>query len=160
MRSFFAILSALFFLSITGCKKFLETKPSDFSVPEQYYSTEGELNDALAGCYASLAAIGTYGLYWSAFLPHSDDLGYYNSTVSTANAMVYDNTPSDTYYEYAWRDFYYGITRVNYLLANINKPVMDEQKRRVIKGKPFFKRVYVLPVGKCVGRCAVDTRTC
>lgn len=143
MRSFFAILSALFFLSITGCKKFLETKPSDFSVPEQYYSTEGELNDALAGCYASLAAIGTYGLYWSAFLPHSDDLGYYNSTVSTANAMVYDNTPSDTYYEYAWRDFYYGITRVNYLLANINKPVMDEQKRRVIKGEALFLRGFM-----------------
>lgn len=136
-------ISVVFLLCASGCKKFLETKPTDFSVPEQYYSTEGELNDALAGCYAALATDGTYSLNWSAFLPYADDLSYYGAnTPSTPNPMAYDHAANHTYFENSWREFYAGINRTNYLLKNINKPAMDENKRNVIKGQALFIRAF------------------
>ena len=57
-------------LGNTACKKFLATKPKDFSSPEQYYSTVQELNEALAGVYNALALDATYGLYLSRLLAH------------------------------------------------------------------------------------------
>lgn len=137
------VITALGLLMATSCKKFLDTKPIDFSVPEQYYNTEGQLNDALAGVYASLTTTSTYGLYLSLFLQNATDEGVYKNTAATANAMAYDHNPADSYLEQTWRDLYIGINRANYLLANINKPVMDEQKRNVIKGEALFLRAFM-----------------
>lgn len=136
------LMIVLIFTSITSCKKFLDTKPEDFSVPEEYYDTEAQLNDALAGVYTSLTTVGTYGLYLSAFLAHGSDEGFYKSTTTPPNAMAYDFNSADPYVEAAWRDLYTGINRANYLLANINRPVMDEQKRKVIKGEALFLRAF------------------
>lgn len=133
---------AIVLISISSCKKFLDTKPEDFSVPEEYYSTEAQLNDALAGVYTSLTTVGTYGLYLSAFLAHGSDEGFYKSTTTPPNAMAYDHNSADPYVEAAWRDLYAGVNRANYLLANINKPVMDERKRNVIKGEALFLRAF------------------
>lgn len=136
-------MMVLVLASATSCKKFLDTKPEDFAVPEQYYATESQLNDALAGVYASLTTTGTYGLYLSAFLQYGNDEGFYKSTTTALNAMAYDYTSADTYVEFAWRDLYIGVNRANYLLANINKPVMDEQKRAAIKGEALFLRAFM-----------------
>ncbi|WP_257668989.1 RagB/SusD family nutrient uptake outer membrane protein [Parapedobacter tibetensis] len=143
MKRFFIFLTMFAASGMLSCEKFLQTTPEDFSTPEQYYSTESELNDALAGVYASLTTTATYGLYRSAFLPHASDEGYYKSTTSTANAMAYDNTSADNYFENSWRDFYIGINRANYLLANVHRPDMDEQKRNAIKGEALFLRAFI-----------------
>lgn len=140
------ITSCLLVLVLSGavsCKKFLDTKPVDFSVPEQYYSTETQINDALAGVYSSLTDIGTYGLYLSVFLEHGSDEGFYKNTSTQANAMVYDNTSADVYVEAAWRDLYVGINRANYLLANVHRPAMDGTKRNAIKGETLFLRAFM-----------------
>lgn len=134
---------ALLFISATSCKKFLDTKPEDFAVPEEYYVTESQLNDALAGVYTSLTSNGTFGLYLNAFMEHGNDEGFYKSTTTTLNAMAYDHTAADTYVEAAWRDLYIGINRANYLLANINKAPMDEKKRGAIKGEALFLRSFM-----------------
>lgn len=143
MKKLSIFISILAITGITSCKKFLDTKPEDFSVPEQYYETEEQLNDALAGVYASLTTIGTYGLYHSAFLQHANDEGFYKSNTSTPNAMAYDHNPADPYIEANWRDFYTGINRANYLLANVHKPSMNEQKRNAIKGEALFLRAFM-----------------
>jgi hypothetical protein len=143
MKRITIVITALGLLSATACKKFLETKPVDFSVPEQYYNTESQLNDALAGVYASLATTSTYGLYLSLFLQHGTDVGVYKNTSATANAMVYDHNSADSYVEQTWRDLYIGINRANYLLANLEKPSMDEKKRNAIKGEALFLRAFM-----------------
>lgn len=126
-----------------SCKKFLDTKPQDFSVPEVYYNSESQLNDALAGVYASLTTANTYGLYLSLFLTHGSDVGFLRVNSTAANAMAYDFTTADTYVEGAWKDLYTGINRANYLLANVNKPAMDEKKRNAIKGEALFLRAFM-----------------
>lgn len=140
MKRITIFLGVLVLASASSCKKFLDTKPEDFSVPEQYYTTETQLNDALAGVYASLTTTNTYGLYISTFLQHGSDEGFYKSTTATANAMAYDHTTADPYVENTWKDLYIGINRANYLLANVHKPAMDEQKRNAIKGEALFLR--------------------
>ncbi|HEU4471070.1 MAG TPA: RagB/SusD family nutrient uptake outer membrane protein, partial [Flavisolibacter sp.] len=98
---------------------------------------------ALAGVYASLTTIGTYGLYHSAFLQHGNDEGFYKSNTATANAMAYDHNPADPYIEISWRDFYEGVNRANYLLANVQRPAMAEEKRNAIKGEALFLRAFM-----------------
>lgn len=136
-------IMVLTFLSAVSCKKFLDTKPKDFSVPEQYYESESQLNDALAGVYTSLTTTGSYGLYLSLFLQHGSDEGVYKNTTSAVNAMVYDHNSADSYIEISWRELYIGINRANYLLANLHKPEMDEQKRNAIKGEALFLRAFM-----------------
>lgn len=143
MKRIALIMVVFALVSATSCKKFLDTTPGDFSVPEEYYSTQSQLNDALAGVYASLATFQLYGLYFSAFLQHGSDIGFYKSTATAPNAMKYDHTSADPYVEQAWRDFYVGINRANYLLANVNKPVMDEKERNSIKGEALFLRAFI-----------------
>lgn len=132
-------------MCVTGfsCKKLLETKPVDFSSPEQYYDTEQQLNEALAGVYSSLTTDGTYSLYLSLFLAHGSDEAFYKVNTVTANAMVYDHNPADVYVDATWRDLYKGINRANYLLANIDRPVMDDGKRKTIKGETLFLRAFM-----------------
>lgn len=143
MKKSIVLLIAITLLAGTSCKKFLATKPQDFSSPEQYYSTEKELNEALAGVYTSLTTTSTYGLYLSLFLAHGSDEAFYKNTTSAANAMAYDHNTADTYVDQAWRDLYIGINRANYLLANIHKPQMDEGARNVIKGETLFLRAFM-----------------
>ncbi|WP_119080008.1 RagB/SusD family nutrient uptake outer membrane protein [Chitinophaga alhagiae] len=143
MKKATVLLVGIILFSTVSCKKFLATKPQDFSSPEQFYSTEQELNEALAGVYNALAQDATYGLYLSLFLAHGSDEAFYKSTTSTANAMAYDHNTADTYVNNVWRDLYMGINRANYLLANIGKPVMDEGARNVIRGEALFLRAYM-----------------
>ncbi|MGN7723063.1 RagB/SusD family nutrient uptake outer membrane protein [Chitinophaga sp. 22620] len=143
MKKTTVLLITITLLAGTSCKKFLATRPQDFSSPEQYYSTEQELNDALAGVYNALAIDATYGLYLSLFLAHGSDEAFYKQNTATANAMAYDHNTADVYVDAVWRDLYKGINRANYLLANISKPVMNEEARNVIKGEALFLRAFM-----------------
>ena len=98
---------------------------------------------ALAGVYQALTTKGTYGMYLSMFLVQSTDEAFYRNTSPNPNTMAYDFTSSDVYIDQTWKDLYEGINRANYLLANLNKPVMDESKRSVIKGEALFLRAFM-----------------
>ena len=130
-------------ISVISCKKFLDTKPTDFVVPEQYYNNEQQLNEALAGVYSSLTTVGTYGLYQSFYLVTGTDVGFYELNTSAPFPANYNITTSQPQINTTWNDLYDGINRANYLLANVNKPVMDETKRNVIKGEALFLRAYM-----------------
>ncbi|QEC56323.1 RagB/SusD family nutrient uptake outer membrane protein [Flavisolibacter ginsenosidimutans] len=136
---FLLILSGI----ITSCKKFLDTKPTDFIVPEQYYNTEQQLNEALAGVYSSLTTVATYGLQQNFYLVGTTDESYYKLSTTSPHPLYYNITPAEPRTSNTWNDLYKGIDRANYLLANINKPAMDEQRRNAIKGEALFLRAYM-----------------
>jgi starch-binding outer membrane protein, SusD/RagB family len=127
----------------TSCKKFLDTKPTDFVVPEQYYNNEQQLNEALAGVYSSLAETSTYGLSLSFNDVIGNDEGFYKNTSSNPFTGNYDIVVSDAGINSTWNGLYDGVNLANNLLANINKPVMDETRRNVIKGEALFLRAYM-----------------
>ena len=133
----------LILISATSCNKFLETVPSDFAVPEQYYNTEQQLNEALAGVYSSLTTTNTYGLYIPFFYAAGSDEGFYKLSTAVPHPANYNITPAEPKTNNTWRDLYAGINRANNLLANINKPSMSEKNRRVIEGETLFLRAFM-----------------
>jgi Shikimate 5-dehydrogenase len=141
MKSYYKYLLALTLVTQGACKKFLETKPSDFLAPETYYNTEKELTYALTGVYDVL---GNSDLYGDNIFYQFDitDEGVYGHAGVTAGVQVYNFSSSDPIVASTWETLYNGIGRANLLLENIDRPVMDEAKRKVIKGEALFLRGY------------------
>ncbi len=139
------IISIIVLLSIsaTSCKKFLDTKPTDFAVPEQYYNTEQQLNEALAGVYSSLTTGSAYGYNIGFLFPIGTDEGFYKLNTSSPIVPNYNIDISDSRINSTWNALYNGINLANNLLANINKPAMDENARNAIKGEALFLRAYM-----------------
>lgn len=139
------ILIPILILSVAGasCKKFLDTKATDFAVPEQYYNTEQQLKEALAGVYNSITTTATYGLTQAFYLTAGNDVNFYKLNTTTPHPANYNIATTENRIYNTWRDYYDGINRANNLLANINKPVMNERDRGVIKGEALFVRSYI-----------------
>jgi starch-binding outer membrane protein, SusD/RagB family len=130
-------------VAVTSCKKFLDTKPTDFIVPEQYYNTEQQLNEALSGVYNSLTATSIYGLYQNFYHVATTDESYYKLSTTSPHPAYHNISPAESRTSGTWNDLYKGINRANYLLANINKPSMDERRRNAIRGEALFLRAYM-----------------
>ncbi len=141
MKRFIYILP-FFLLAITGCKKFLDTKPSDNQSPETYYNTEGELNTALVGVYDVLSSDLTYGLNIFTFLEACTDESFYARSAQTTGTQVYNYDFGNAEVRDYWKTLYQGIERANLLITNIDKPVMDENKRKIILAQAKFLRGY------------------
>jgi hypothetical protein len=140
MKSCYIILFPAFaLLTLGSCKKFLTTEPSDFLAPSTYYNSEKELSYALTGVYDIL---GNSSLYGDNVFYQFDitDEGVYGHAGVTAGVQVYNFSSSDPVIDATWRVLYNGIGRANLLLENINRPVMDDNKRNVIKGEALFLR--------------------
>jgi len=131
-----------FCVVFTSCKKFLETEPTDFTSPEIFYNTEDELNQALAGVYNALAQDGTFARNLPVELAHSSDEGFYKRNTANSLPAQYNHDAANTIVQAAWRELYNGINRANLLLANIDKPEMDEARRDVIRGEALFLRAF------------------
>ncbi len=129
-------------LVIASCTKFLDTKPTDSLSPVNYFSTETELNTALIGVYDPLSTEDLYGNNVIAFLDACTDESFYARSAQTTGTMVYNYDFSDPQIRTHWRILYLGIERANLLLANINKPVMDETKRKQILAQAEFLRAF------------------
>ncbi len=127
-----------------SCTKILDTKPTNFVSPTNYYETPEDLQNALNGVYDILGTSPMYGrdmLY--AFNAQSDEaaFNYWNSSGNVAYAY-FEYTSSSTEIGNLWLTLYQGIYRANSLLANIKKPTMPEPKRDLLRGQALFLRGY------------------
>jgi hypothetical protein len=142
MKNIFIAATAIACL-LSSCKKFLATKPDDFISGEHYYSTEAELEAALTGVYSALAQDGTFSRNLVMELAHGTDEGFYKRDDVNIIGYVYNYDASYAIVDAAWRQIYDGINRANLVLLNIDKPAMDEQRRKVIKGEALFLRAFM-----------------
>lgn len=125
-----------------SCNKFLETKPRDVYSPEIFYANEEQLNSALATVYSNMANLSLYGQYviYNGF---DADLSFQRSlNASSIGPSAYNVSATEVRVAEYWRLCYLGIERANLLLANINKPEMKEDARKVIKGEALFLRAF------------------
>ncbi len=136
------ILLLLTLVGVGGCNKFLGTKPVDTLTPDQYYTTEDQLNTALIGVYDIIGQETVYGSAIFSIFDACTDEGWYARSALTAGMQVYNLDYSDASVRSFWRSLYQGIERANLLIANINKPTMDSVKRQVILGQALFLRGY------------------
>lgn len=138
MKKIFLILFAVLAFH-TSCQKILDTKPTDFVEPDAFYTSAANLQIALNGVYSQLIDADCYGNNYLYMFNTNTDESYGFSVDLVAS---YQYGPTDAKVNQLWNSSYIGIERANMLLANINRPVMDETKRGIIKGEALFLRAY------------------
>lgn len=142
MKKLRYIFFSLVLLSATSCEKYLETVPQDFISPVNYYSTEQDLNTALAGVYDAFAQDGTYARNLALELTSGTDESFRKRDDANIFVHKYNHDASETQLGATWKQLYDAINRANLLLANIDKPVIDAAKKNPIKGQALFLRAH------------------
>lgn len=141
MKLSYKILALFSMLLLNSCENYLDTKPTDFLSPSNYYQTEQQLQYARAGVYSILGAGALYGTYASYLLAWSADEGYMNRATLTTGPWNYFYSTADQYNAGYWANLYNGINRANVLLANLDRnPDISQAKRDVIRGEALFLR--------------------
>ena len=120
----------------------LDTEPYDTSTPDEFYSTEQEVEMALNGVYAQMAGSNLYGGDILARMGLAVDIGYeyYSSDQNTVGD--YDIQPSDPKVQKYWRYFYEGIGRANMLMEHIDNAKLPKKQRDNIYAQALFLRAY------------------
>ncbi|SKB30661.1 RagB/SusD family nutrient uptake outer membrane protein [Daejeonella lutea] len=143
MKTKHYIFAIVLLLSLGSCKKFLETEPTDFLNPDNYYETEAQLQFARAGAYSPLGANGLWGSWGNYLLGFSADEGYMNRATLTTGPWNYFYSTGDQYLTGMWLNLFNGINRVNVVLENLDKnPGIAQSKRDGIRGEMLFLRGY------------------
>ncbi len=143
MKIKYYILATLFLMSLGSCKKYLETTPTDFLNPDNYYQTEAQLQFARAGVYDHLGAGGLHGTYASYLLAWTADEGYMNRATLTTGPWNYFYSSADQYNAGLWNNLWSGINKANVLIKNVDKnTAIAKEKRDAIRGESLFLRGY------------------
>lgn len=129
---------------LSSCKKFLDTKPTDFYTPDNYYTTEAQLQQALNGVYGDIMRSEMYGqVIPFNFTTSTDEVLSNRAADGDARGLRYNYDASQVYVAGIWRFSYLGIANLNSLLKSIDKPTMDSTKRNIIKGQALFLRGFL-----------------
>ncbi len=138
----FIVLSATNF----SCKKFLDTKPTDFLQQETYYQNEAQLISALAGVYDPLGSYSQslYSLGIPGVLSLTSDDVYYRFIPTTQQASANNSHDfTNLYIVGFWEWCYKGIERANVLLANIDRVQnINKLSKDAVTGEAKFLRAY------------------
>lgn len=142
MKRKYFLPAVIFLLGLGSCKKFLDTKPTDFLSTSTYYQTEDQLNDALAGVYNTIGNGGLWGSYANYLLGWQADVSYMNR-LTLNGPFNYNYSPSDPYMNGCWNTLWDGINRANVFLANVDKnETIAQEIRDRLRGEALFLRGY------------------
>lgn len=137
----FLLMSMLFFFS--GCKKFLESTPTDFLAPSNYFENEEQLNFALNAVYDVLGNSKLYGAQLHSRHNMQADEGFYNGSTLLIGPEVYNFEAMDGELEHFWRQLYNGVARANTLIKNVNNnQAIPIEVRNRVRGEALFLRAY------------------
>lgn len=147
------ILASICALALTACD-FLEQKPFSSVTPENFYSTEEQMNMALISCYETInthkipgltyCQRGSYaqGLLYLMNAP-ADDVVASNGTQNEGLEMEWANfNEASLVVRHFWKVFYSGINRCNTILAYIDDIEMDEGIKEQYKAEARFMRAF------------------
>lgn len=143
MKKIYILVAALA-LTTVSCEDFLNTKPIDTVFADQFFVDEEGLTKGLAGVYDALNNQSSDCYYqdmlWEWTDVTTDESVYISSVISGVRGNNFNT--ADATVGKLWNTLYMGIDRANQLIANIDKPVMDETKRQEILGEALFLRGY------------------
>ena len=63
MKRKYYLIAVMFLVSLGSCKKYLETEPTDFLNPSNYYETPAQLEYARASAYNMLGTSQLWGAW-------------------------------------------------------------------------------------------------
>lgn len=141
MKKIYSFLALAAIMTLSSCEKFLDTQPTDFLSPSNYYQTEAHLNFARAGVYNTLGEGGLWGSHVNYLHGWHADEAYMNRATLPTGPWNYNFSSADTYLAAYWNALYVGINRANVLLANLDRnPDLDQNLRSKIRGECLFLR--------------------
>ncbi len=144
MKNIIRLFTVTLLISLTGisCQKDMSLTPAFFRPVT--FTTEAQLDAQVASVYTILETDQLYaqGL-WGYMDSGADELFRTGVTATTTNQpALYNLSSSDTPYSNLWKMLYQGIERANVILYVIDKPQMDEAKRKRYKGEVMFLRSF------------------
>lgn len=143
MKRKYFILIILFLLGTSACEDLLETEPTDFLSPSNYYETADQLNFARASVYDILGQGALFGSFANYLYAWEGDIGYMNRSTLTTGPWNYNFSSADPYNSSYWSNLYNGINRASVVLANVDKnPEIDQTFRDQVRGEALFLRAY------------------
>jgi starch-binding outer membrane protein, SusD/RagB family len=141
MKKIYHLIVLLSLISLSSCQKFLDTKPTDFLSPSNYYTTLDQLNFSRAAVYNVLQTPLTWYENYLTFA--QADEAFMNRTTMTSGPWNYFYNSADGYVLNIWTSLYDGINKANVLLANIDKnTAIPKASRDAIRGEMLFLRGY------------------
>lgn len=138
------VLSIIFiigFLLMNSCSDFLEEKPEDRFVVDNFYSGKTDAEAALAAVYQQLYSIYERYIFLLNALPADDEkngLGMPNQFLQ--NLEYLRHTSENQFTRQMWERNYSGIARANTAIINIPNVNMDETLRNRLVGETKFLR--------------------
>ncbi|MBO9154703.1 RagB/SusD family nutrient uptake outer membrane protein [Chitinophaga sp. GCM10012297] len=146
MKKRFLILTIAAVAAISplqSCKKLLETEPTDFISPDEFFSSKENLKAALTGAYSSLKNNALYGDNYQHLITATTDELVYATSGNVPKIPWYNATAADAQVASVWSTLYTGIDRANVVLVHLNTPAkIEESEKRHIEGEARFLRAY------------------
>lgn len=135
------IMISVFILS--SCKKYLEIQPKNYVSDASTIVDEASAQTALNGAYRALGNNGYYGETFVelGFLSGGDWVNL--TTGGSANLVIQNFRPDDSYFENVWTAIYAAINGANNILAKvpgIQDPNLTAQLKGQILGQAYFIR--------------------
>jgi len=151
----------LTFLSVfSSCSSFLDEKPTDRLVVDNFYSSAKDAQAAVDATYAQLNLLYNRLMYMLADLPTDDmknGLGMPNAFLQNLEFLRIDS--QNTFVKDMWINCYAGISRANAAIENIPKVTMDETiKNRLIGEAKFLRALYYFNLVRFFGDVPLITK--
>ena len=129
---------------MNSCSDFLEEKPEDRFVVDNFYSGRSDAEAAVAAVYQQLYSIYERYIFLLNALPADDEkngLGMPNQFLQ--NLEYLRHTSENQFTRQMWERNYSGIARANTAIENIPKVNMDENVRaRLVAEAKFLRALY------------------
>lgn len=126
---------------VTACQKDVSLKP--YSFQPTTFTSAAQLENQLVAVYNVMGSSQLYGEgLWGYLTAGADESFRNNSNVSTILTQHYNIESAESNLYTYWRQLYMGIERANVLLDGVDKPIMDETRRKSLKGQAKFLRAY------------------
>ena len=113
-KGFLGLLGILGGLGFTGCSDFLEIKPQNEIILEDFWNEKADVETVIAGCYSALQSESAIKrmMVWGEF--RSDNIGPGSNVQNDANLekLLKENIDAKNTYT-NWKDFYDVINRCN-----------------------------------------------
>jgi starch-binding outer membrane protein, SusD/RagB family len=145
MKTSYSIFLAIFLLSITSCKDFLEEDLQGTYSSATFYKTEAHALLAVTSIYNIASFTSTDNALWVFGDVASDDAVKGGNPGDQSDIQFIDEfnyTRSNGYLEKTWKHYYEGISRANYLLYYGPSINMDETLKARVLGEAKFLRAY------------------
>jgi starch-binding outer membrane protein, SusD/RagB family len=144
-RSFY-ILLAMFFLSLAGCKKWLDVSPKTEVRESELLSDEQGFKDAMIGLYTQLGGASTYGTNLT--MGVLDGMAQRYNVSATSHIFYYPArydytaTSSKNYIAAIWGGLYTSVANLNNILSQIDskQAVFSDNNYRIVKGEALALR--------------------